>query len=93
MRIPLVVFFVVTSYCYFVCAEEPVPVARPAAHLVSCLDVKNFGAEAEWIGDLNADGRRICCSCKSLWVASDHVPHGDDGHRHRAVADGCPLGG
>ena len=56
MRITLVAFLSMTSYCHVVCAEEPAPVARPAAHLVSCLDVKDFGAETVRIGDLNADG-------------------------------------
>ena len=40
------------------CAEEPCTLSqpRPAAHLVSCLDVKDFGAETLRIGDLNGDG-------------------------------------
>ena len=36
-------------------ADEATKAARPGAHLVSCLDVKDFGAETIRIGDLNAD--------------------------------------
>ncbi len=35
--------------------ESSLP-ARPTKHLVSCLDVQDFGAETVRIGDLNADG-------------------------------------
>jgi hypothetical protein len=46
---------VVLSIGLSVDADEATKAARPGAHLVSCLDVKDFGAETIRIGDLNAD--------------------------------------
>jgi hypothetical protein len=44
------------AFCHQACGQTPSAATRPTTHLVSCIDVKNFGAETLRIGDLNGDG-------------------------------------
>ena len=42
--------------CHAAFGQSPAAARRPTAHLVSCIDVKDFGAETVRIGDLDGDG-------------------------------------
>jgi hypothetical protein len=51
-QLGILVQVLVLGFCQLSRGED----AAPAAHLVACLDVKDFGAETIRIGDLNVDG-------------------------------------
>ena len=56
MHRTMLVMGIAWSACHNAVGDDAVPAPPPAVHLVSCLDVQDFGAETVRIGDLNADG-------------------------------------
>ncbi len=56
MHRQLAILVIIMSWCHAALGEESAPARRPTTHLISCLDVQDFGAETLRVGDLNADG-------------------------------------
>jgi len=52
----LAAFLLAACTCHAAFGQSPAAARRPTAHLVSCIDVKDFGAETVRIGDLDGDG-------------------------------------